>query len=236
MPNVSKVINYDLPDEYLSSSRTLGLVANWQYNGPQKMYVFVSNETGELEFSKGFIAYDDRNPSDQLAIVNIRAGVPSRAVLVDVDVEPIIAAIMIGPDITVHTGIKEYKLDGDDTVYYSRPDPTYPDHTYEVSQIRYDLQNNAWIKPFAWKLPHITVEQHNQARAYIIAGIDRDLADPLNGYTPEMVTALENMKEELSEIPVKFAAWADKPWMIPFPNDPRIQEEQDQPTPPVQPE
>ena len=63
------------------------------------------------------------------------------------------------------------------------------------------------------------MEQHNQARLNIIAGVDEDLAD--EDLDPALKTKLEEFKAALEAIPTKFKDW--DPWQIPFPNDLRIE-------------
>ena len=40
MATIRKTFRYDLPDEYLSQERKLGLQAEWTYEGPDKVWVF----------------------------------------------------------------------------------------------------------------------------------------------------------------------------------------------------
>ena len=44
--HIRKTFQYDLPDEYLSNESTLGLKAEWTYEGPEKIWVFVDYNQG----------------------------------------------------------------------------------------------------------------------------------------------------------------------------------------------
>lgn len=214
MADITFEFEYDLPDEYLHQTSELGLKAQWTYVGPAKFFVFVDKETGRLEWSMGTLDWDRRDPAGSEEIAKLKAGLAREVVLIDVTEEPLVASFFQLVDQSTLPQ-KEYKVDG--VVYYSRSEPTTPEHTYEVGEVTYNFETKSWNKPFNWKKPHITMEQHNQARLNIIAGVDEDLAD--EDTSDELKDRLEVFKSELEAIPTKFADW--DPWQIPFPNDPR---------------
>lgn len=215
MANITINFEYDLPDEYLHQTATKGLKAQWTYTGPAKIWIMVDNTTGQLEFSSGFRP-DDGTP-ELAAFMEIAAGQARKAILLDAATEPLIATIFVDRRGQTEFPQKEYKLANDDTVYYSRANPTLPDHTYEVAEIFYNLVSNAWVKPFPWKKPHITMAQFEMARLSIIKGVADDIA---SADTPaELKVQLQAFKAEMEAIPTKFAGW--DAWQIPFPADPR---------------
>jgi len=216
MANITFQFEYDLPDEYLHQTSELGLKADWTYNGPDKFYIFVDKETGLLEWSMGTMEWDKKDPAGSEELAKIKAGLAREAILIDAQEEPLVASFYQLVDQSTLPQ-KEYKIN--DVVYYSRSNPTTPEHTYEVGEVTYNLETKSWNKPFAWKKPHITMEQHNQARLNIIAGVDEDLVD--EDLDPALKTKLEEFKAELEAIPEKFDGW--DAWQIPFPNDPRIE-------------
>jgi hypothetical protein len=218
--NVTFDFQFDLPDEYLMQTNDLELKGTWTYSGQEKFYIFINKEDGSIDISSGKQFYDTRDPEGSAEKAAQTAGQARVALLITAVDEPVIASLFTEPVDGSSLPQKEYKVPGDDKVYYSRSDPTYPDHTYEVPEIRYDLNAQQFIKPFPWKKPHMTEEQHNGARLRIIEGIVRDLADEELDYSDEMRAKLLTFKEELEAIPTKFAGW--KPWMIPFPDDPRF--------------
>jgi hypothetical protein len=215
MANITIDFEYNLPDEYLHQTATKGLKAQWTYTGPAKIWIMVDNTTGQLEFSSGH--HPDDGTPEFAAFMHIMAGQARKAILLDAATEPLIASIFVDRRGQTEFPQKEYKLPNDDTVYYSRAEPTLPDHTYEVSEIKYNLVSNEWIKPFPWKKPHTTMAQLEIARLGIIKGVADDLA---SADTPaEMKVKLQAFKAEMEAIPTKFAGW--DAWQIPFPNDPR---------------
>lgn len=220
--NITKTFSYDIPDEYLAQTAKLKKKATATYNGPDKMFVFVSKEDGLLHTSQSFVPTSGK-PSEKES-VDIRAGIDQVAVLLNPaenELDALIASFYIGIDTTPESGYpqKEYALE-DGVVYYTRPDPTSPDHTYEVSQIKYDLENENWITPFPWKLPHINMEQHMSARDGILSATEFDLAENGNLYTEKMKDVLLQYIDELKNCYEKFK---DIPaHMIPFPTDPKF--------------
>lgn len=216
MANITFQFQYDLPDEYLHQTSELGLKADWTYNGPDKFYIFVDKETGLLEWSMGTMEWNKKDPAGSEELAKIKAGLAREAILLIAEEEPLVASFFQMVDQSTLPQ-KEYKIN--DVVYYSRSEPTTPEHTYEVGEVTYDFETASWNKPFNWKKPHITMEQHNQVRLNIIAGVNLDLED--EDLDPALRTKLEEFKTELEEIPTKFEGWS--PWQIPFPNDPRIE-------------
>lgn len=216
MANVTFKFEYDLPDEYLMLTSELGLKGEWTYTGPDKFFVFIDNATGRLERSMSTDPYIAKDADACTEFANLRAGVARTALLITAEQEPVIASLYQSYDAAVLPQ-KEYKIKN--VVYYSRPDPTIPDHTYEVEDIIYDFETASFVKPFPWKKPHITAEQHDNARLGIISGINEDLEDPDSEISDDLRTKLIAFKTELEGIPTKFAGWS--PWQIPFPNDPR---------------
>lgn len=220
--NITFDFEYDQPDEYLHNTAEEGLKGTWTYNGPEKFYIFIEKATGKIDMSSGMQQYDSRDPDGSREMAQLFAGQARTAVLIEAQNEPIIATLFQQQPLASDLPQKEYRVDGDDTVYYSRPINQYMDHTYEVSEIVYDFATSSFVKPFPWKKPHVTMEQHDQARLNIIAGIDRDIDDEELNYSDEMKAKLLAFKAELQAIPTKFAGWS--PWQIPFPNDPRMED------------
>lgn len=212
--------DFDLPDEYLMQTNELGLTGKWTYTGPEYIWVFVDKNTNKLDVSKNYLAHDPKDPECQ-RIAEISGGLGHRTILVDAKQEPCLASLFMAVPMASELPQKEYKLEGDDTVYYSRPDPQYPDHTYEINDIQYDFASNSWVKPFPWKQPHVTMEQIDAAIAFNISTAEADIADE---DTPaELRAKLETFVTELKNIKTKFAGW--QPWQIPFPDDPRANPE-----------
>jgi hypothetical protein len=225
--NITTSFTYNLPDEYLAQTSELNKTATLTYSGPHKLFVFVDRETGLLQIPQSFMPSSGK--AEEIEIANIRAGLDKVAVLLsplESNLDALIASFYIGVNTSPESGHpqKEYALD-DGTVYYSRPDPTSPDHTYDTTQIYYDLENGNWKTPFPWKLPHITMEQHVIARDSIVAGTQNDLDENGHLYTQEMKDAVQEFIDGLmSCYDVYENAEAH---MIPFPADIKVGWRQD---------
>lgn len=220
MAKITKTFTYALPDEYLAQTNEEGLTGEWTYEGPSHMYVFVNNETGLLSFSQSFVP--SKNADAEREQARIRAGLDQTAVLLDIansDIDATIASFYVTKDTGASAGYpqKEYKLE-DGTVYYSRPNPTAPDHTYDVNNIRYDLAAGQWVTPFPWFKTWIDMDQHKAARDGAVAGAKARLEEAGDNFTPEQIVATQEFIAEMEDLYVKFDGI--EPHMIPFPLDP----------------
>ena len=230
----SKTFTYKVPDDYLAQTDALGLTASWTYDGPRWLFVFVDKASGKLLPSQSCMAFNRQPNSGDIEHANTRAGVDEIAVLIDMnsptDEEAIIASIYFGKDTGKAAGYpqKEYKIAGDDTVHYERPDPISPDHAYAADEIEYDQAAGAWKSPLPWFKPWITMEQHKAARDGLVADAQANLDAEAteNGgqgnLTDQQRAALQAFIAELNGLYTKFPAadgWG--PHMIPFPDDPR---------------
>ena len=230
----SKTFTYKVPDDYLAQTDALGLTASWTYDGPRWLFVFVDKASGKLLPSQSCMAFNRPPNSGDIEHANTRAGVDEIAVQIDMnsptDEEAIIASIYFGKDTGKAAGYpqKEYKIAGDDTVHYERPDPISPDHAYAADEIEYDQAAGAWKSPLPWFKPWITMEQHKAARDGLVADAQANLDAEAteNGgqgnLTDQQRAALQAFIAELNALYTKFPAtdgWG--PHMIPFPDDPR---------------
>ena len=48
MAKISKIFSYNLADDYLAQTNDLQKTALWTYNGPDKVWVFIDNETKKV--------------------------------------------------------------------------------------------------------------------------------------------------------------------------------------------
>ena len=230
----SKTFTYKLPDDYLAQTDNDAKTASWTYEGPRWLFVFVDKASGKLQVSQSTIGFNREPNADDIEHANTRAGVDQVAVKIDMnsptDEEAVIGAIYFPKDTGKASGYtqKEYKITGDDTVHYERPDPVSPDHTYAADEIEYDVAGGAWKSPLPWFKPWITMEQHKAARDGLVADAQANLDAEAteNGgqgnLTDQQRAALTAFIAELNQLYTKFPAadgWG--PHMIPFPDDPR---------------
>ena len=74
MATIRKTFRYDLPDEYLSQERKLGLQAEWTYEGPDKVWVFVDYKTNKILNRESYRFYDEEEPEKQYEELQVYTG------------------------------------------------------------------------------------------------------------------------------------------------------------------
>jgi hypothetical protein len=209
---ISKTFEYDLPDDYLYETNSKKLKGKFTYNGPDKIWVFVVNETGKL-FNN--IVYTERDDGDL-----IPTDPRFTKVCVQADQDPVITSMLVEQDHTLLSTKKELLPDGN---FYERFDPTPPDQTYDVDALEYDLANKKWKTPLVWKKPHMTWEILKSARNYILR--DTDFMFKSRILTQDQIDALEEYRQKLRDIPTVFKDI--DPWKVPFPELPDQLKESD---------
>jgi hypothetical protein len=227
MAKIRKKFRYNLPDEYLSQESTLGLKAEWTYEGPDKIWVFVDYKTNKILSREGFRDIDDENPEKQYEDLEVYTGLNSYPVLITFDDDaPLLSAVAQLPPLASDLPQKEYRLPGSDEVFYSRPNPTTPDHTIEIADCEYDPTLKKWKKPYPWRVPHITRDQFLAGHSAIVedAKMVRSKAEVYE-WTEEQIAKWDAYTVELEGVLEKYADYLETPWMVPFPNDPRLDPE-----------
>lgn len=224
---ITKVFQYNLPDDYLSNESTLGLKAEWTYTGPDKIWVFVDYKTNKLLARESFREYDHNDPEKQYEFLEQYTGFNSYPALITFDEDPLLlsAVAQIAPEIW-DIPHRDYYHPETGEWFYHRPDPTVPDHTIELQDCEYDPKLKKWKKPYPWKIPHITRPEFEYNHKVILedALTIRERYDE-NEWTEDQREKWDAFIAGMQEVPVKFAAWLDRPWMVPFPDDPRLDPE-----------
>lgn len=223
--DISKPVTYNLPDEYTKQTSDLGLTAEFTYKGPKYLWVFVDGATGALLANQSYMA--TKSPEADVETARTRAGQDERAVLLRPDENAddlLLAAILIGQDTGEATGYpqKEYAFPAGHAnageVYYKRPDPQQPNHTYAVDEIMYDLGSDSWVTPFPWFKPWMTMEFHVEARDNALAGDKLRLEELRGNMTADQITAAEAYIAEMENLYTKYDGI--EPFMIGFPDNP----------------
>lgn len=229
--HITHTFDYDIPDKYLYQTNELGLTASWTYRGPRRIWVHVDRETNKL-LPQDSCSEDDGTP-EVAERARIHAGLGNYAVLVDVTVDPIIAsAIYMDIDQADFPQVEFTREDidpTDTTVYYSRAATPTLDHTYEIGDITWNPETELWTYPLPWKQPHMTEEALQVGKTNVIAdakATKTDLeANNQDGSYTDMITKIGEFVTELEAIDDKFPRDTWDPWMIPFPEDPRVNSE-----------
>jgi len=225
--HIRKAFQYDLPDEYLSNESTLGLKAQWTYDGPEKIWVFVDYKTNKILARESFREYDDENPETQYEFLEEYTGFNSYPALITFDDDPLLlsAIAQLAPEMK-DLPTKKYLHPETKELFYERPHPTVPDHTIEIADCEYDLKLKRWKKPYPWKIPHIIRQEFEwNYKVTIEDAIQIQGHYDQNKWTEDQREQWDNFVAELQKVPTKFGAWLDTPWMVPFPDDPRLNPE-----------
>lgn len=204
---ISKTFSYPVPDDYLHQTSAQNKTGTFTYNGPDKVWVFVDNETGKL---KSGLHYTER---DDGADLPTPVGMTKVCLTAENDPE-LLSIVWLGDNDYSTLPQKVENLPDGST--YSRPDPTPPDHTYELMECEYDFATQTWKKPFPWKKPHMTWEELRRARVGLLAMSDEILATKL--LSDETKAEMQVFRQTLRDLPATFDGI--DPWKVPFPELP----------------
>ena len=187
---VSVPFTYDLPDEYLSQERTLNKTAEWTYNGPDKLWVFVFKDTNRLTGRHPLTEKEDG--------ADVPTALDEVKVFIDATQDPLLATILQGHEVQDYSELEtqEEELPCGNT--YIRPKNPPPDHTYEYVDLEYNPDTGEFKKPYPWKKPHIDWDEiRNWRNGRLIA---HDHKAP--GDAPQSVKDMwEAHRQELRDLP-----------------------------------
>jgi hypothetical protein len=100
---------------------------------------------------------------------------------------------------------------------YTRPLVPPPDHTYELSEITYDLNIGDFVKPLPWKRPHISWDNIRQWRNLLLEGSDHNV---LPDMPPAVLEKWNTYRQSLRDLPQVYGASAGTatppvdPWKV----------------------
>jgi len=228
---VSKItyeFEYAIPDKYLYNTTDLGLTAKFTYKGASRFWVMVNKETNKIVLPDG--TWDDDGTQDTRDEIAAQADENEYPVMINAMEEPILAAALNmeidQADYPQVEFTREQHDATDKVVYYSRAANPTPDHTYEIAEIQYNPDTKQFDKPYPWKEPHMTWDELWEGRDSVIANaqtsIDDLRADNEDGEFNDLIADLEDFVDELNALESKFPRTHWDPWMVPFPDDPRV--------------
>lgn len=207
MPEITrteKTFTYDMPDAYLYQTNDLKKTGEWTYRGPDKLWIFIDNNT------KKIISRFHYTELDNGADVPTPEG--QTKVLVNANEEPLIASLIHNEvDYGTLPQTVEELPDGNT---YGHPDPQVPDHTYELSEIQYDVETGKFLKPLPWKQPHVSWDDLRQWRNQQLSISDAKIRT----CRPELVSAWEEYRQKLRDLPTLMEGV--DPWKVIFPDAP----------------
>ncbi len=201
---IVKTFTYEIADAYLYQTSNKKKTAQWTYRGPRYFWIFVDESTKKITSRFHYLEKDNG------------ADVPTPPglikVMVDAAVNPEIASLLYSDYVygdLPHT--VEALPDGST---YGHPDPIPPDHTYELTEIRYDTSSQKFIKPYPWKKPHMDWDELKRVRNEMLKASDQKIASS----TEELKQEWETYRQKLRDLTKTFAG-VDA-WKVPFPAEP----------------
>ena len=219
--NITQNFTYNLPDDYLAQTNADGNTATANYNGPDKIWIFIDEDTGRSDTSRLVLTEEENGeqfpvPEGQYKVKVKCATDPVICSLFDAQVE--------WDTVVGQTNIVVNLPDG---TTYERPDPTDVDHTYELDECVYNKDGTltdgvytggTWT--MAWKQPWSSWEQLIQVRNNMLAGSDSKIADDMPAATKAVWLTY---RQKLRDLPALFNhGESDEfpPHMVNFPVEP----------------
>lgn len=195
MNKIKKIFTYDIADDYLYQTNDLKKTAEWEYNGPDKLWVFVNKETNMLD--PGMILTEDDNgeiyptPLDKIKV------------MIDCNENPLLCTLVGGDDQKDYSLLPQYTEDLPTGQQYQRPLDPPPDHTYDDQNIQFDVEKNEFITPYPWKQPHVTWEEIRVYRNNLLKNSDHNIL-------PDMPESLQQQwndwRQSLRDIPQSYGS------------------------------
>ena len=251
---IKETFPLEMPDYYLSQERTKGHVADWTYEGPRRVAVYIYRDTNLLAWNHSYQALSDKNDPDyqkeQWEFLEIHAGLDKYPVELTFEKDPLLLAAF------VQSGVlqeeiplqKEYYWDGREEIHptdkkwydeenninkiekerdwmYAHSWPILPGNLIELWDIKYDPEKKEFVKPYGWKKPTITTHELLYYYYHLIDEIKRYVEEEGVDWMPDKIKMFDDYLEELVSLQDKFEPFLDRPWMITLPNDPRYNEE-----------
>ena len=186
---IEKSFTYAMPDDYLKETSDLNKTGTWIYKGPDKIWVFVNKETLKLsghyktELEDGEIY---PTPLDEIKV------------FVDCNENPLLACLVGADEIKDYSDLEQHAETLLDGSQYIRPLNPPPDHTYEMVDIKYDVDTEEFVTPYPWKKPHVTWDDIRIWRNGILFSVDHKTPDDM----PESLKAeWEAYREALRNLP-----------------------------------
>lgn len=201
---ITKTFEYDMPDAYLYQTSALNKKGTFTYTGPRYLWIFVNNDTGTVRGKFHYTEFDDG--------ANVPTPEGQTKVMIDADANPLIASLVHNE--VVYGDLPQTVEVLPDGSTYGHPDPQVPDHTYELEEIVYNIETGEFVKPYAWKKPHMTWDGLIAWRNSTLQSTDAKLKTCV----AEKVEAWKEYRQLLRDLPATFAGI--DPWKVPFPNDP----------------
>ena len=198
MAKTKLTFTYDIQDDYCSGTFDLKRSAQYTYEGPDKIWIFVHNETGEIQNMNWFSQEED-GP-------NLEAPLGYTNVEIDCSANPL-ACELIGSNQydwdRTQQEMNSIDLPNGDT--YTYPKYPEPNHTYSTEDIKYNIDTGTFTyNNFeGWR----TWEEIEDLVKNKLKRVDEQLTR-INDFPESLLTALTEYKNTLDTFLVD---WADIP-------------------------
>lgn len=184
---------YNLADDYLVQSNDLGKTAEWTYIGPDKIWIFVDDESNKIDEFNHLTEEEDGSSYPT----------PEGFTKIEIDCvnNPLLATLLNANIYTIdQNNLPQIEIQLPDGNVYSRPKDPDPNHTYESAEIVYNTGD--WIIP--WKKPWVTWEDFYKARDSGLKEAELELAlvttlpDSLKNKLNSYISSLKKLETEWS--------------------------------------
>lgn len=203
-----KKFTYNLPDSFLSEEATQEKTAEWTYVGPEKIWVFVNEQTDKFDGIPYIVEKDD-----PLGTYPIPVGY--YMVEIDANEEPLLATLFVNTpsEDNVLGTVKETLPDGSEVEFL---DPTPPSLCYNLFEITFDKQTESFVQPFPFRTSEVTWEMVRERRNALLVAAD---SFPSLGMPDALSQSWLDYKQTLRDLP---DVWANvEPWKVKFPKSPK---------------
>jgi hypothetical protein len=186
---IEKSFTYAMPDDYLKTTTELNKVGSWIYRGPDKIWVFVDKDTLKLTgWFKTELEDGEHYPTP----------LDQYKVFVNCNENPLLACLVGADELKDYADLEHHSETLLDGSVYVRPLTPAPDHTYEMTEILYDVVTEDFVIPYPWKQPHVSWDDIRSWRNLALFAADYKTPDDM----PAALTAQwESYRDSLRNLP-----------------------------------
>lgn len=194
MALIRKNFTYTLADDYLAQTRALGKTAEWEFIGPDTIWILINKETNK---------YTGRYFTEDQDGEHIPTPIDCYKVRVDCSSEPLLCSLLHAdvekPDYADLNQHEELLPDG---MTYKRPENPPPDHTHSITEMEFDPVSMSYLKPYPLIKPHMDWAGIRGWRNRLLETTDDKAGDELDdGFPDDLKTAWADFRQNLRDIP-----------------------------------
>lgn len=203
MTIISKLFTYDLADDYLAQTNELRKTGTWTYRGPDRIWMFVDNETN-APFGTNFYTLEEDGPT-------IPTPEGCTKLEIDCNSNPLFCTLIGASEHVDGGSLPQYSEELPNGETYTRPMDPMPDHTYEFNGAVYNPETQSWTYP--WKSTWVTWDNIRTIVATQLSEVTLELAK-LSDMPPSLLATLTAYKTELENFETTWAGVdAYKVWL-----------------------